>query len=287
MDERDFKLLAVLKETRNITKAADLLYATQSSLSKRIYGIEQELGITLILRSRHGIVFTPEGEEVLERTALAARQLELMRETLDSRRSYVCGSLNAGISVNYVFYRFPDILAKYRKEYPHVNTHITSDHSRKLYTQLMDGAIDVAVLRGEYPWKGQRVLIDQENICLICHDQYKGTPLAEIPYIGRKTDAAFEREIVQWLREHELAPELNGIYVDSITTCVEMVNRGLGWTIVPEICLNNFHGFRQPLVFANGEPFVRPTYLMYSDTVLDLPQVKAFIDIVTQSNHKE
>lgn len=286
MDERDFKLLAVLKETKNITRAADLLFATQSSLSKRISGIEQELGTTLILRSRQGIVFTPEGEEVLERTAKAAEQLQLMRDTIDTRRPYICGTLHAGISVNYVLYRFPDVLAAYRKAFPHVNTHINSDHSRKVYAQLMDGEIDVAIVRGEYQWKGHKDLIEQENICLIYHEQYQGQPLSEIPYIGRKTDAVFEREIVQWLREHELSPELHGIYVDSITTCAEMVSRGLGWTIVPEICLQNFDGMIQPLSFENGTPFVRSTYLMYSETAYELPQVKAFIEIVKNSKDK-
>ena len=44
MDEKDFELLEVLDETRNITHAADKLYMTQSALSKRIKSMEQELG---------------------------------------------------------------------------------------------------------------------------------------------------------------------------------------------------------------------------------------------------
>jgi DNA-binding transcriptional LysR family regulator len=43
MDEKDFELLEVLDETRNITHAADKLYMTQSALSKRIKSMEQEL----------------------------------------------------------------------------------------------------------------------------------------------------------------------------------------------------------------------------------------------------
>ena len=43
MDERDFELLDILEKTKNITHAADLLYVTQSSLSKRITAIENEL----------------------------------------------------------------------------------------------------------------------------------------------------------------------------------------------------------------------------------------------------
>ena len=59
MNERDFELLSALNQTKNITRAADLLYITQSALSKRINALEEELGTTLILRSRQGIHFTP------------------------------------------------------------------------------------------------------------------------------------------------------------------------------------------------------------------------------------
>ena len=58
MDEQDFRLLSVLGRTRNITHAADELYITQSSVSKRIRQMERELGTTLMLRSRQGIQFT-------------------------------------------------------------------------------------------------------------------------------------------------------------------------------------------------------------------------------------
>ena len=40
------------------------------------------------------------------------------------------------------------------------------------------------------------------------------------------------------------------------------------------------------LIFKNGEPFVRSTYLMYTDRAALLPQVKAFIDIVKEYNSK-
>ncbi|EGQ80636.1 LysR family transcriptional regulator [Fusobacterium animalis ATCC 51191] len=71
-----------------------------------------------------------------------------------------------------------------------------------------------------------------------------------------------------------------GIYVDNINICVEMVNQGLGWAIVPEICLKNFEGQIKPLVFKNGQAFTRSTYLLYSNSVSKLPQVREFIKII-------
>jgi len=280
VEERDFELLSTLEMTRNITRTADLLYVSQSALSKRINAIEQELGITLLVRSRQGVHFTPEGEEVLKRTAEAAYQLKLLRETLEAGRDTICGTLNAGVSINYAMYRLPELLVEYLSRFPKVNTHITTDQSRKLFSQLLDAKIDLAILRGEYPWPGNRLLVETDAICIIRHDKDRGKSLNEIPYIGRKTDQVFEREIARWMRENEVQPGSRGLYVDNITTCVELVNRGLGWAIIPEICLGDFKGESQPMTFSDGQPFVRSTYVLYSDSAYALPQVKAFIDTI-------
>ena len=52
MDEQDIELLKTLIDTQNITKTAKKLYTTQSSLTKRIQKIEQDLGCQLFIRSR-------------------------------------------------------------------------------------------------------------------------------------------------------------------------------------------------------------------------------------------
>lgn len=283
MDERDFELLITLNETENITHAADRLYISQSSLSKRIRAIEQELGICILLRSRHGVHFTPEGEEVLLRIKEASYQLKLMRNNLNANKDYVCGTLKIGVSINYALYRLPDVLATYHNKYPHVNTHVTTDKSLKLYLQIINGTIDLAILRGEYEYKSNKLLLSRENICLICSQKDKDRSLHDIPFIGRNTDMELERELAQWMHENGFQTKHYGIYVDNITTCVEMVRRGLGWAIVPEICLSNFDGCIRPLFFANGEPFVRSTYIMYSENASKLPQFKAFIDLIKNS----
>lgn len=286
MDERDFKLLFTLNKTRNITHAADVLYISQSSLSKRIRAIEKELGTTLMLRSRQGIHFTPAGETVLEHIQNVVKELDLMRKAIETSKDSLSGTLTAGISINFALYRLPNLLAVYQKKYPNIKTHIMTDQSRNLYLQLVDGLIDVAILRGEYDWKGEKLLLDREKICAIYNSRDNGKSSSDIPFIGRKTDAEFERKLAHWLHENGIQPEDRGIHVDNITTCVEMVRRGLGWAIVPEICLKNFSGCIRPLFFKNGEPFLRSTYVMYSGQTLALPQIKAFIDLLKTSREE-
>ncbi len=278
MDERDFQLLSILNETRNITQAAEILCVTQSSLSKRLSAIEEDLGIYLMLRSRSGVRFTPEGERVLKSALAVRRELENLREDLHLQSPAPSGTLRLGVTSNYALYVLPEILDIFRRRYPQVNIHLNTDQSQHLYEQLADGEIDAAVLRGDFPWKEGRILLQRENICIICHPSHKDKPLWEIPYISRKSDPVFQRELAQWMRENNIRPNRHELCVDSIITCVQMVNRGLGWAVVPEICLGGFSGDIRYLTFSNGEPFQRSTYLMYSHSAQELPQVQAFIE---------
>ena len=283
MDEKDFEILSILNETRNITRAAKQLYITQSALSKRIKAIEKELGIEMLIRSRQGIRFTPAGEAVLTHSTCAAREMELMRRHIDTMNEEICGTLNTGISINFALYKLPDILADYHKKYPKVNLQITTGQSRHLYRQMLDGSLDIAVLRGEYPWDGIQFLLSQENICLVYNQEYEGTPLSDYLYISHKTDIYQSAMMTRWMHEQNLNPRTNGVCVDSITACTEMVKRGIGWGLLPEIALQNFHGCKKPCTFTDGEPFIRRTYILCQREAVELPQVNAFMEILKNS----
>lgn len=286
MDEQDFELLAILDKTRNITRAADRLYITQSSVSKRIQQIERELGTTIMLRSRQGIHFTPAGEIVLQHVSEAARELETMRQEIGLSRGAVAGTLRAGVSINYSMYRLPGQLLKFQEEYPQVSTQITTNNSHDVYRLLLHGSIDVGILRGEFDWSGEKALLERERVCAITSRQYGELPLESLPQLVRRTDAAMERDIARWMREHGIPASRNQIIVNSTATCVEMARQGLGWGIVPEICLKNFDGTIRPLYFLNGEPLLRSTYIMYPKQSLHLPQVRAFIDLIRKTERK-
>lgn len=283
MDEKDFEILSILNETRNITRAAKQLYITQSALSKRIKAIETELGIEMLIRSRQGIRFTPAGEAVLTHSTCAAREMELMRRHIDTMNEEICGTLNTGISINFALYKLPDILADYHKKYPKVNLQITTGQSRHLYRQMLDGSLDIAVLRGEYPWDGIQFLLSQENICLVYNQEYEGTPLSDYLYISHKTDIYQSAMMTRWMHEQNLNPRTNGVCVDSITACTEMVKRGIGWGLLPEIALENFHGCKKPCTLIDGEPFIRRTYILCQREAVELPQVNAFMEILKNS----
>ncbi len=278
MNEKDYKLLRVLEESRNITHAAEQLYMTQSALSKRIKALEEELGTELLLRSRQGIRFTPAGEQVLRYSKAAEAEIEKLHRNLEAMEGEICGTLRGGFSMNFAQYRLPDVLASYHKNYPRVRLDISTGHSRHLYQQLLTGNLDLAVLRGDYPWDGTRYLLSQENICLIYHPDYEGVPLSNYLYIDHRSDASISSLMARWRLENNVSGDIGSFITDNITACLEMVRRGLGWALMPEIALGNFDGCIHPCRFENGESFVRRTYLLCQKDSLQLPQVQAFME---------
>ena len=52
-------------ECGNITEAAEKLFISQPSLSAAIHNLEKEMGVTIFVRSKKGVVLTREGEELL------------------------------------------------------------------------------------------------------------------------------------------------------------------------------------------------------------------------------
>lgn len=280
LDVKDFSVLKVLEETGNITRAAELLFMTQPALSKRIRLMEAEFGKELLIRSHQGIHFTPDGEKVLEFCKGTTLALEQLKQELELAEGEICGTLRAGYSLSYGTYRLAGQLAEYYRNYPRVNLQIITDQSGQLYHQMLDGTLDIAIVRGEYAWDGIQYLLSEEKVYMVCSRENQDKEPGDYPYIGRKADPYLSGQILRWIQEAGISTESSRICVDNITTCEELVESGVGWSILPEIALENFEGIKKPLFFRNGEPFIRRTYIFCQRSAVSLPQVDAFIKVL-------
>lgn len=226
MDDKDLRLIDVLSKTHSISRTADKIYISQSTISKRIKQIEQELGIDIILRSRQGVHFTPEGEAVLKYARESLARMESMRQEISHGSGTVTGTLRCGVSINYARYRLAEPLNYYREHYPLVKTNIKTANSHALFAALLENEIDIAILRGEYQWSDKKILLEREPMCLIVNSKDADKPLEEIPQIIQY-DTDMEWQIAQWMRENNLSRHKNYIEVNSTSTCMKLVKNGL------------------------------------------------------------
>lgn len=279
MDEKDLLIFLTLADTGNLTRTAEKLYLAQPTLSKRLQNMEADLGAALFLRSKQGVTLTPAGEaarEVIQRTV---RELNTLREQLQMRKDTICGTLRIEVSIDYSKYRLPQVLATYTAQCPDVTLRVSTNHSRDCLRTLQDSSVHLAIVRGEYDWDEGKILLEREPVCLIRSRENADVPLRELRYIGRDSDPEHMSMKARWLMEHKMEPDAQ-LNVDGLSTCVAMVKAGLGWSIVPSICLNYFDGISEPLFFADGTPLTRSTYLLYRKRESELPQVREFIRMV-------
>lgn len=280
MDEKDCELMEMLSRTQNITKAAERLFTTQSALTKRIQKLEDELGCQLFVRSRKGVLFTPVAERILPYARQVSDSMDRIRSQVAIYRKEVAGTLKLGVSINFARYRLPDILKRFMDQYPNVDIHVSTMQSTSLYQSLVKNEISIAIVRGSFKWNEGMVTLSSEPVCLVTDREHAGAPLDSFPYIGRHTDAGFYDKIQLWRTENGCQDSRTNLWVDDIGSCLEMVSRGIGWSILPEICLHQFDGRITPLYFKNGTPFTRSSHILYKHDYFELPQVKKFIQAV-------
>ena len=93
--------------------------------------------------------------------------------------------------------------------------------------------------------------------------------------------------LYQWRQEQGLHRKRDHLQVNDISTCLAMVQSGIGWAVLPEICLKEFDGVIRPLSFSDGTRFTRETHLLYRPEYLELPQVSLFLESVLKAEGKQ
>lgn len=125
MDERDWLILKILYEKKNITKAAQSLYISQPSLTKRIQQIEKKFEVAIIKRGVKGVHFTPQGEYLVKcADEMLSRRCE-MKETVQNMSHKVGGTLRLAVSNYITRHKLPGLLKLFREQFPKVNYQVT------------------------------------------------------------------------------------------------------------------------------------------------------------------
>jgi DNA-binding transcriptional LysR family regulator len=143
--------LAIVR-TQNISRAAENINLAQSTVSKRLQVLEQELGTILIERGKGNKAFrlTEAGESFI---GLAERWQSLWRETqgLQSSASQLSLSIGTLDSMNYAV--FPPLFHALSRHQPKINLKVVTSHSAELYDLLERRQVDVAfsLLSREHP----------------------------------------------------------------------------------------------------------------------------------------
>ena len=148
---QQLRIIKAIASETSFTRAAEILYISQPSLSKQVKVLENRLGILLINRKNNEISLTEGGQLFLQ---YAERILALCEEScraLNDLKNGDRGNLTVGASQTIGTYLMPRVLALFAQHYPQISLKVQVDSTRIIAKDVVDRNIDIAVVGGDVP----------------------------------------------------------------------------------------------------------------------------------------
>ena len=148
---QQLRIIKAVATEMSFTKAADILFLSQPSLSKQLKLLENRIGMLLINRNKNKISLTEAGQLFLQ---YAERILALCEEScraLTDLQNGDRGNLTVGASQTIGTYLMPRVLALFSHNYPQINLKVEVDSTRIISKNVVDRNIDIALVGGDVP----------------------------------------------------------------------------------------------------------------------------------------
>ena len=243
MDFRQLQYLTAVAEHRNVTKAAESLYISQSALSHYIRKTEEELGVQLFDRSTTPISLTYAGQCYIQSAQRILLENQRLMKELREITENMTGVLRIGISRDRAAYTLPRLMKDFRELYPGIQVDIFTESAQQLREALKTGRIDLLLLpsdgREEDPGIISEKLYTEELV--LCAG--KGmlaeagclpdvSVLDQQPFYLLKQEHATRIFCEGFFRKHRIRPVICN-EVSSSVLCYRMAAAGMGFAIVP------------------------------------------------------
>ncbi|MBS7540564.1 LysR family transcriptional regulator [Ancylobacter lacus] len=242
MDFRTLRAFVEVVRQGGFSQAARTVFATQSTVSKAVKQLEEEIGAPLLDRIGHRSLLTPVGEVVYRRgVKLLADRDDLLAE-LDEIRGLRRGVLKLGLPPVGSATLFAPLFAIYRRRYPGIEVRLAEHGSDELEARLRAGEIDFAgallPTSAEFEWQEVRrepllVLLPAAHP-LAARERLAMLDLRETPLILFDSGFTLSRIVLEAARRAGFEPDVVA-RSSQIDFMVQLVAAGLGAAFLPQL----------------------------------------------------
>ena len=257
MDVYALQAFIAVSKQGSFSLAAECLYLTQPAVSKRIAGLEQELGIRLFDRIGRQIMLTEAGNTLLPKAQNLLNDLADLKRLASNLSGAVTGILVMGTSLHIGLHRLPVTLWAFTSRYPEVRLDIRFMDSEAACRAVVTGELEIAVVTLPNLGSGKldlRKVWDDPLAFVVAADHPLAgrtdlslAELTEYPAVlpGKTT---YTRSILDAaISRHNLELTIN-MSTNYLETLKMLVSAGQGWSLLPETMLDqNLRPLQLPL----------------------------------------
>lgn len=284
MDLRQLRYFLAVAEELHFGRAAERLHITQPPLTVAIRQLERELGAALFDRTTRRVTMTPAGVAFRQRVQAAVAELEEAAADVVNVAAGLSGKLQIGFVSSASYTVVPEAIREFRLRLPRVDLALNPLTSGEQVEQILDGHLDVGVIRDPGIIPGLALDLIQSEALLavlpeghplatnqeISPNQLRDEPMILFPY---QLMPGFVTRVTALFHDEGIAPKVAHRIVHQ-ETVLGLVAAGLGISVLPE----SVRRFQMPGVITL--PMAgRPTTDLYSaHTGTPSPAAAEFMD---------
>ena len=233
-----YRIFYTVANNGNITKAALELNISQPAISKSIKNLEDQLGGTLFIRTKRGVILTSEGKEFYNYIKKAIEYITSAENKFTDLINLETGCIRIGISTTLTKEFLLPYLEKFHKLYPNIDIMINTNISSELLTKLRNGLIDIVILNlnnKKYDDDIEIIKCKEINDCFVINKDYLNLnnlnlsirDLNDYPLILQTKESNTRKFIDNIAKEHNIILKPN-MELASYTLVVTLAKIGFG-----------------------------------------------------------
>lgn len=242
---RHLQFLIAVADTSSFSRAAEISFVTQPTLSAGIKELEDRLGVQLIERTRRSVMLTPLGEQVATRARALLLDAKEIEELARAHQNPEVGDLRLGAIPTIGPYLIPQALPLIRAQFPGLRLYLREEMTEALIEGLNAGRLDLILIALPFD-------TGSLEIAHLFDDGYQLATPPRAPHpqktgLSALKDAGqlmllekghcLQRHALQAYPDRNLAQD-ETFAATSLTTLVAMVSEGLGVTLLPNLAID-------------------------------------------------
>ena len=242
---RQLEYVLAISERGTFSDAAASCGVTQPALSTQVRKLEESLGVSLFERRPTGAVPTPAGERVIGLAHRIVADVGDLVVAAQAMQDPLRGTLRLGVIPTVAPYLLPQIMPRLRERFPELRLLLREERTSRLTSLVHDGELDLILVALESDLAGleTRPLFSDPFVLAVSQTHR----LARRKWAGAK-DLLGEDVLLlddgHCLRDQALAIcdaagacELGDFRATSLSTLLQMVEAGVGITLLPTMAV--------------------------------------------------